>query len=387
MKFSDIQGLTELKTHLINTVKNNRISHSQMLLGKDGSGNFALAIAYAQYINCLNPTDEDACGTCSSCLKYEKLVHPDLHFVFPVAKTSGLGKHEEVSCFHPYFLELWRELHLESHSHFGLNDWFEKIDIENKQAIINTRDANEIIRKLSYKSNEARYKVMIIWRTELMHHLASPKLLKIIEEPPLSTLFLFVNPKTDHILNTILSRTQLLKVRPYHDKEIHDYLLPYAKEWGEENLQYAVKQSNGSLINAKHVLERSEIEEKQFLQFRSWMRMCFGAKFLDITDFSTQMGKEGREQIKRFLHYALEMVRKSVVINYSGEEIIPISHTEAKFIQGFSPFINDKNIIEMYQLINDAIYQIERNAKADLLFVDLSIKISRLLFAGKKKNA
>ena len=382
MKFKDIYGLEEVKRRLVRTVEENRISHAQLFLGNEGTANLALALAYAQYINCRDKKEGDSCGVCSSCIKYEKLIHPDLHFVFPVAKVKEL-KDKEVSSSNKFYLSKWREVLQEKDYHLSLSEWYAKIGIENKQGYINTDDARSILDKMAYKSYEADYKVMVIWMTELLYHAAAPRLLKVIEEPPPGTLFLLVSNQADKIISTILSRAQAIKIPPYSEEDLKRYLTT-TLETGEQEAQHAVKLANGSLIAARDAISTSEIEAYNYEKFRQWMRMCFAAKFTDITGFATEVARLGRERQKSFLMYGLSVFRKAILLNYAGNDSARISPLEENFVRGFAPFVNNKNLEKLYQEFNTAIYHIERNAKADLLFTDLSIKTTRLLHAGKK---
>ena len=209
MRFQDLIGQQETKQRLLQSVKEDRIAHAQLFLGQEGCGSLPLAIAYGQFINCTNRSELDSCGVCPSCNKYQKLIHPDLHFVFPTATTKEITK-DPIS---DEFLTIWRTQLMEN-PYFGLLQWYAAIGIENKQGSISKNESLEILRKLNMKSYEAEYKVMIIWFPELMNVTAANKLLKMIEEPPDKTLFLLVAENTEYMLQTILSRTQLIKVPP-----------------------------------------------------------------------------------------------------------------------------------------------------------------------------
>lgn len=382
MKFRDIYGLEEVKRRLVRTVEENRISHAQLFLGVEGTANLAMALAYAQYINCKDKQEGDSCGVCSSCVKYEKLIHPDLHFVFPVAKVKEV-KDKEVSSSNSYYVAKWREALQEKDYHLSPGEWYAKIGIENKQGSINTDDARSILDKMAYKSYEADFKVMVIWMTELLYHAAAPRLLKVIEEPPQGTLFLLVSNQADKIISTILSRAQTIKIPAYADKDLERYLTERQGATAAE-VQHAVKLANGSLIAGRDVIKSSEIEAYNYEKFRQWMRMCFAARFTDITGFVTEVARLGRERQKSFLAYGLQVFRKAMLLNYAGSDSARLSPREEQFIRGFAPFVNEKNLEKLYSEFNTAMYHIERNAKADLLFTDLSIKTTRLLHAGKK---
>ena len=355
MRFSEIPGNNQIKEKLVRTVLDQRVSHAQLFFGPDGSSKLALAIAYAQFINCRDKQGitgrartsgiepeilPDSCGTCPSCVKYQKLAHPDLHFIYPVATTKKVtGKPQS-----RHFLEEWRKFLLESNFESGLQNWYEAIGIENKQGIINAYDCNEIITTLSYKSYESDYKVMIIWMVEKLYYSAAPKILKILEEPPEKTLFILVSEEPDQIIKTILSRTLMVKIPKSH-------------------LGHPVK---------------NEEDETHFLLFREWMRACYGAKIPDLIRFATDIAKPGREKQKSFLLYSLRTLGLCASYGYVGQLPEHLEGEELKFIKDFSPFILSGNLDEFNTLFNDAIYHIERNAHPSTMFLDLSLKILQL---------
>ncbi len=216
MLFKEIIGQQEVKARLLNMVRDDRTPHALMFLGLPEQENWPWRIAMAQFLSCNDRQPEDSCGVCPSCLKFSKLVHPDLHFVVPVLKTASVTK-DPVS---DLFLEEWREALLDN-PYLSENQWYEAIGAENKQGIINKEESLQIIKKLGFKPYESDYRMMVIWLPEKMNQAAANKLLKMIEEPPEKTLILMVSESTDKILPTILSRTQLLHVPPldrFHDQ-------------------------------------------------------------------------------------------------------------------------------------------------------------------------
>ncbi|MCA1746534.1 MAG: DNA polymerase III subunit delta, partial [Bacteroidales bacterium] len=220
MLFRDVLGQEQVKKRLIQSVRDNRISHAQLFFGPEGTGKLPLAIAYAQYMCCEHPSEDDSCGICPSCIKYNKLAHPDLHFAFPVVNTKkGAGK--TVS---DHFIAQWRET-VTTNPYISENQWYGVIDAENKQGFISRNESNEVVRKLSLKSYEAPYKVLIIWLAEKMNASAANALLKLIEEPPDRTVFLLVAEHTDQIIPTILSRTQMIRIAPLEEQAIRSGLL------------------------------------------------------------------------------------------------------------------------------------------------------------------
>ena len=373
MKFEEIIGLNEVKQRLINTVKDGRISHAQLFLGKEGSGNLPLAIAYAQYISCQHKSESDSCGTCPSCLKYEKLVHPDLHFVFPVATNSEVKK-DPVSA---KFLPAWREMIIDD-PYFSLQQWQEKLETGNKQLLIPKDESTEIIKTLSLKTYESEYKVMIIWFPERFNATSANKLLKIIEEPPQKTLFILVAHDKEQIIQTILSRTQLVKVGRVEEEALIQRLVQ-THGMSEDNARKLAFKSDGNYMNAKSLLELSEAEEQDHEYFVNWMRYCFKADVIGLIEWSEEISRIGRERQKHFLNYGLHVFRESLMMNYGSPSLQRINNLESGFIGNFSKFIHGANCIALIELFNDASYHIERNANPKVVFLDMSFKIVKLL--------
>lgn len=374
MQFKEIVGHNDIKKRLIATVKEGRISHAQLFLGAEGSGNLPMAIAYSQYIACENKTDSDSCGSCSSCIKFEKLVHPDLHFVFPVATNKSIKK-DPVSS---KFIAEWRELVLEKKGYFTLANLQEKLATENKQLIIPKDESIEILKKLSLKTYESEYKTMIIWYPEKFNGASANKLLKILEEPPNKTLFILVAHDSGQILPTILSRTQLIKIDKITDADLSAALV---KKFNlQENQAVSITNlADGNFINAKTIIEESSSEEFFYAHFTKWMRMGFVADVPGLINFSEESAKLGREKQKQFLNYSLHIFRESLIQNYGDITLKRVSTNEGKFLEKFAPYIHGANCIDIIALFNDAIYHIERNANPKILFLDVSLKLTKLL--------
>ncbi len=375
MLFNSITGQHGIKRRLIQTVADSRISHAQLFLGPEGCGKLALAVAYAQYINCENKQPADSCGKCPSCIKYQKLIHPDLHFVYPVAITKKITK-DPLS---KLFLNEWREMVIENNAYISLNDWYTKIEIENRQSIINADDCNEIIRTLSYKSYESEYKVMIIWMVEKLFHAAAPKILKILEEPPDKTLFILVSENHDQIIDTILSRTHVVSIPVIEDEEIYTALKNRFPGKPDNELRDAAILADGNYTEAIRILQQPEVYGDHFKGFSNWMRLCYQQKIAGIEKFVGEMATAGRERQKQFLNYSLQFVRDCLVVQYGHEEIVRLNNEEQKFVRNFAPYVNSANGFQFAEELNKAIYHIERNANPSILFMDLSLKIGQLL--------
>lgn len=377
MKFSSIIGQDAVKQRLVKTVKDSRVSHAQLFFGPEGSGKLAMAIAYAQFINCTDKQENDSCGQCPSCVKYEKLIHPDLHFMYPTAKTKQVEKPTSNG-----FISQWRELLEEKKAYIKLPFWYEKIGVERKQAIINARDCNDLIKKLSYKTYEADYKVMIIWMVEKLFYSAAPKILKILEEPPDKTLFVLISENQEQIINTIISRTQLVKFPRINTDDLQQALMNEGHD--SVRINEIVKIAKGNYIEANRLLTESDDEEFNFSLFIKWMRLCFGSNMADILDFVNEVSKMNREKQKSFLKYVIRMVRESNLINNEGNDLVVLNKVESDFIYGsgakkFYPYINSKNVFLITDELNKSVYQVERNVNSNILFTDLSLKIGKYL--------
>ena len=383
MLFSQIIGQQDIKTRLIRTVTEQRIPHAQLLRGPEGIGKLALAIAYAQYICCENRTTTDSCGICPSCVKYRKLAHPDLHFVFPVIKPTGKSS---VVC--DDFIAEFREMVLQN-SYFGLNDWYARISGDAKQGLIYSNESEEIIRKLSLKTYESEYKIMIIWLPEKMHGTCANKLLKILEEPPEKTVFLMVSNTPDEIITTILSRTQHIHVPRLSDSEIIQALIKNEELEIESNeAEYATHIANGSYLNALAVLNEGDENKQNFDRFVMVMRLAWQvgnkkdhASLKTLRKWSDDMAAAsmGRERQKNFLSYAQRMTRENFISNMQQPDLNYLTSDEADFSQRFSPFINERNVEDLMSEFALAERHIEQNVNAKMVFFDLTLKVIMLL--------
>jgi len=377
MQFSEIIGQSAVKQKLINTFRDGRLSHAQLFLGPEGCGTLALAIAYSQYINCQNRTDTDSCGTCSCCMKYKGLVHPDLHFVFPIITSP---KYKDPISDH--FITEWRKINVETKSNFNLNEWLEYIDAENKQGSIQKNESSEINRKLNLKTYEADYKTMIIWMADKMNETCANKILKILEEPPPNTLFILISENTDAILATILSRTQMVKIPKIDKESMFNYI---QTEYGlaEVEARYVAENANGNIIATKSIVKMSEELGLFFESFTTLMRKSYQRDFEGLIDWSKQVATWGREKQKTYLEYCLGMIRNNFVMNQKANDILHMSKMENDFSSKFSVFITDTNIEEFSILLSEAHYHIERNGSAKIIFLDMALKIA-ILFAKKR---
>jgi len=383
MLFSEIIGQQEIKKRLIHTVAEQRIPHAQLLRGAEGIGKLQLAIAYAQYICCENRTETDSCGVCPSCVKYKKMAHPDLHFVFPIIKPAGK---QSVVC--DDFIAEFRKMVLEK-MYFSVNEWYAEISGDAKQGLIYSNESEEIIRKLSLKTYESEYKIMIIWLPEKMHETCANKLLKILEEPPEKTVFLMVSNEPDQLISTILSRTQHVHVPRLSENEISRALLRNDDlEIESDDAAYAAHIANGSYLNALSVLSESDENKQNFDRFVMIMRLAWQvgnkkdhASLKTLRKWSDDMAAAGigRERQKNFLIYAQRMTRENFIRNMQLPDLNYLTTTEADFSHKFSPFINERNVEDLMAEFGLAERQIEQNVNAKMIFFDLVLKVIMLL--------
>ena len=293
MNFSRIPGQKETISRLIRSVREERVSHAQLFTGPEGCGSLALALAYAQYISCENRTDLDSCGTCKSCVKYEKMIHPDLHFVFPVTKNK-----KESDPVSDSYIEEWREF-VKKTPFFTLTKWLDSIEVGNAQGMIFASEAGEIIKKLSLKTFESDFKIMIIWLPEKMHTSAANKLLKMIEEPPEKTLFLLVSDEPDKVIPTILSRCQLIRIPGFGTQEVKKYLATGFNTVENKAAEIA-KISNGNIIRAVELLENEDSSLVNLDNFKKLMRFAWKRDIISIITWSDEIATTGREAQKSF---------------------------------------------------------------------------------------
>jgi DNA polymerase III subunit delta' len=383
MRFSDILGQEHIKRKLTQTVLDQRVSHAQLFFGPEGNEKLALAIAYAQYINCTNRMligDSDSCGVCPSCIKYQKLIHPDLHFVYPIATTKRVTKKPKSIDF----IEDWRNFLIQNDYHVTLHEWYEHIGIENKQGIINAEDCMDIIHTLSFKSYESEYKVMILWMVEKLYYSAAPKILKILEEPPEKTLFILISEDPDQIISTIRSRTLLVKIPKI---SVHDLTQHLVRKHTLEDREAGIiaRQSYGNVKQALNRLKHIEEDQSNFVQFRKWMLLCYDKKIVDLVGFSSEIARIGRENQKEFLLYALKVVEYCAAVTFRNDDQVLAEGEELKFVNRIASFINPSNFERFSELFNTAIYHIERNAHPQTLFLDVSLKVVRIFGEVQKK--
>ncbi|MBE6274761.1 MAG: DNA polymerase III subunit delta [Bacteroides sp.] len=371
MFFKDIIGQEEAKQRLIKEAKEGKIAHARLFCGNEGTGKLPLAIAYARYLSCEHPLENDACGTCPSCIKYNKLAHPDLHFAFPVIKKKNKDTVSDD------YLTEWREL-LTSTPYFNLNIWLREMGAENQQAQIYVKESDEILRKLSLKSSQGGYKIMIIWLPEKMNTECSNKLLKLLEEPPLQTLFFLISEEPGTLLTTILSRTQQFNLPRIEESSIVDALIQMYGVQEKDALNIAHR-SEGNFLKALESIHINEENQLFFELFVNLMRLSYQRKVREMKLWSENLAGMGRERQKHFLTFCQRMIRENFIYNFHQPELTYLSMEEQNFSNRFAPFVNERNVISIMNELNEAQRHIEQNVNAKMVFFDFALKMIVLL--------
>lgn len=384
MLFREIIGQEATKEQLRRAVREGRIPHAQLFSGISGIGKLQLALAYAQYLNCPNRTSEDSCGTCPTCLQFEHLQHPDLHFVFPI-----VGSDETCDAF----LDQWRAIILNKH-YFDLEDWHKVLGVETKQSMIYEKESGEILRKLSLKPYGNGYKVMIIWQPEKMNITTSNKLLKILEEPSEKTVFILVSEHPEMLLATIQSRVQAVRV-PRLDVKTISAALQHRGIDATRATDIA-RIANGSYLAALKKSDESQENQQELRDFIALFRDAYTVGVLRdphkkfeslkrLRQWSMDMAdsKVGRERQKHFLQYAQQQVRENYIRNMAQSELNYQMESEREFSVKFAPFIHNGNVEAIMNQLDLAERQIEQNGNAKMIFFDLCLQMIVLIKKAK----
>ena len=379
MQFSEILGQEYLKNHLTKSASQGRIPHAQLFVGPTGCGTLAMALAYSQYVLCNNSNDENSGGSDSCNIKFNSFSHPDLHFIFPTVSTSDVKtKPKSID-----FVKDWRQFIIEN-PYGSLFDWYNLLEVANKQGEIRVDDAQEILKSLALKSFEGGYKIAIVWMAEKMNVASSNKLLKLLEEPPEKTLFILISENEEDIIQTIRSRCQVLHFGALSEKTISNELITRFNI--EEKLAMKIAhQAQGDFNKALHIYNDNS-EDSPFEEwFVVWVRAAFRAKgnaaaIQDLIAWSDQIAVLGRETQKKFLQFCIDMFRQALLLNYQSPSLVYFEPKVDKFkLENFAPFVNGNNINDIFNELSDAMYHIERNGNAKIILTDLSIKLTRLI--------
>ncbi len=390
MLFSDIIGHDAIKQHLIEMIAHNRLSHALLFLGKEGAGGLPLAMAFAQYIVSLPaeaPVVEDLFGGMTALapapafihpdqivnepgyLRASKLVHPDLHFTYPVIPRKSGDKPISAD-----YIEEWRHF-IQTMPYGNVYDWLQSIGAENKQGNITAEECNQIIKELSLKSFESKYKVLLVWMPEYLGKEGN-KLLKLIEEPPPNTIFLLVAENEEQMLATILSRCQLIRIPALEDKDIEQALIERAKA-NEETARQITGICEGNYREALQLLQHADEDWQSLL--REWLNAMLKSGPAAQLKFIDEISRMGREKQKQFLRYFNHLLEQSIRIRVLGEAQIKLGEPEKDFAKRLNKIASVSQQEYMIEELDKAAYYIERNAHAKMLFQALTIKLYHII--------
>ena len=371
MFFRDIPGKAKEKEYLLSNAKGDRLAHAQLFLGRTGSGQLPLALAFTSFILCTERTDDDSCGKCSACLKSHKFIHPDVHFSFPVVKKDGKNRNETTS---NDFLTEWRSI-IKTNPFLDIKTWLHSLNLENGQANINVKECVQIVKKLGLKTFESEYKVLIMWMPEYLRNEGN-RLLKLIEEPPENTIILLVAEKQDAILNTILSRVQLLKVNPFSDLEIKQHL---EDKYGipTKDSDQLVGIASGNMNAAINLANQDAVNYSDSLF--QWLRIAYKMEPVELGKWVNEMSGWGRENQKNFLEYGLHFFREYLFSLITGRKNLRLSEYELSIAQKMTSLLDISKTEQLILIFNDCIGAVERNANPKILFLADSLSIGRVM--------
>lgn len=367
MKFSEVVGQQETCKRLLMQVKEDRVAHAQLFCGVEGCGKFAIALAYASYLLCDNPSDHDICGVCPSCVKTRILEHPDLHFIFPTVKKQTCSS----------LFKKWKSM-IEESPYFTLDTWLEEMSAENQQPVIYSQESDAIQQALMLHSSEGGKKVVIIWLPERMNDATSNKMLKLFEEPPQGTVFILVSDAPEMLLPTVVSRTQRFDVPPISYEDMKEALVKL-HGLDETEASRIARQTRGSYAEALSVLKVNSGERQFFDMFVLLMRKAYVRDIKSLLEWSEQIAGWGREKQKSFMAYALKLVRENFMYNFRLPQLNYMNEEEAGFAAKFARFINERNVLGFIEELERTSKDISQNANSSIALFDFTMKVIILL--------
>lgn len=398
MLFKDIIGQQQVKQNLVELVQHNRLSHALLFIGKEGSGALGLSLALSQYVVCTPkppkggltdiqgaslfgdepPVAEsqisnlksqtDSCGSCPACIKAQQLVHPDIHFSYPVVtKKPGTPP------ISTDYISEWREF-IKTYPYGNVYDWLQFIGAENKQGNITANECNDIIRKLSLKSFESEYKILIMWLPEYLGNEGN-KLLKLIEEPPANTLFILVAENESLVLPTIVSRCQVIRIPMLETADIEKAIIERNNTDASTARQVA-SVSEGNYREALQLVKHADEDWQSLL--RDWLNAIMKTGPIAQTRWVEEISKLGREKQKQFLRYFNHLLEQAIRLNAMGTAYY-LPDKEKDFAQRLNKIAGIEQQQAIIEELDKAAYYIERNANAKMLFHALTIKLYHII--------
>lgn len=371
MYFKDIIGKEYVKQNLVRVSDKGRIPHAQIFLGKEGSGALPMALAFASYILCQNKSGGDSCGVCSQCLKSHKFIHPDVHFSFPVVKSGEKKRAETTS---DDFLPKWRSI-LSSNPNMNTSEWLLYIGAENNLPNINVKECNDIMHKLNMMSYESENKILIMWLPEYLHTEGN-RLLKLIEEPTDNTFIILVAENQDLILQTILSRCQLVKIPPYENSELAQFLVKEYNLVYEKALQFA-NLADGNINAAINIAKNEATDYSEMLI--SWLRIAYKADPVIINEWIKGVAEMDKDEQKNFFEYGLHFFRQFNFRTLTKSDQVSLTQTELETATKLEKILSIEKSEAIVVLLNEAIENINRNINIRIMLFADTLAINKLL--------
>ncbi|MBP3441141.1 MAG: DNA polymerase III subunit delta [Tidjanibacter sp.] len=372
MKFSQVIGHKELLETLRRNIDTGRVSHAQLIVGECGWGTLQVALAYIQYLHCPHREGGEPCGKCPSCVQIEALAHPDMHFTFPIVNPTKNPTSDS-------FIGEWREFVRAHDAIFDEKDWYEAIEANNSQGIIPKKEADNIIRKLSFKAFEGEFKSVIIWLPERMNREAANTLLKILEEPWEKTLFMLITEHPEQLLDTIISRTQPINVGRIEPEELAAYAVERLGAT-PESAAAAARIADGSVIALRRVLStEGAAQTDNFELFTRLMRLSFSNRHLELFDWAEQLASAGREAQKNFFEYALGLIRESYMLTAGMENISHLWGAEREFCLKFAPYVANHNVEALVAEMERALRDLAQNGNPRMVLSHFALATSKLI--------
>lgn len=373
MNFSEVIGQDDVKNRLLTLIESGKMPHSLLLYGAPGCGKMALALALASHLLGENDANNPKAASVKAML--DRWEHPDLHFSYPVIRPTGTtADHKMIS---DDFAKEWHVL-LKKGPYFDMDAWLEQMNAANQQAIVFASESDNLTRKLNLKSSLGGYKVSIIWLPERMNVECANKLLKLLEEPPHQTIFIMVSEAPERLLETVRSRTQMIQVKRI-DTAVLERALVEKRGLDGDTARRVAQIANGSWLDAIRMLN-ADSEAKQFFNdFVGVMRASYRRDIREMKAWSERVATYGREKQKRMLLYFHRMFRENFMYNFKQDSLIHFTQDEEQFAQKFAPFINERNIVELYELVELNIRDLSQNANPKIVFFDFTLRVTMLL--------
>lgn len=368
MKFAGIPAYQTIKDRLCQAADSGHVAHAQLFAASEGGFGIMMALAYAQYLNCEQPAGGDSCGSCVSCIKSSRFVHPDFHYLFPLAKSKKVDS-DELNAHMPAFRN-----YLSEEPWGGLHEWAGSAGFENRTPLINIKAVRETIQGLQLKAFEAKYKIQIVWLPETLRSEGANALLKILEEPPPLTVFLVVSHQADALLPTLLSRMQRISLPAPSEVELSRFLQSRFPEEDASRLKMAASLAEGSIPLALRLLEEKPDDYHNW--YMNWQRACFKKDHSALLALAEGFQEMGKELQKSVLQYSIEKTRKALLLAGGAGEILQLQETESRELPNLGKILHPHMVEKMLLELDKAWYHIDRNAAARMVFFDASMAIS-----------